>query len=522
MRLKTARPQARTNADWYRISNLADGAAEVVIYDEIGWFGVSAGAFLEELKAVTAGEISLRLNSPGGNVFDGVAIMNVLRSHPAKVTTYVDGLAASIASVIAMAGDRIVMQPHSQMMIHNPWAMCIGDAADMRDEAERLDRHSENIASVYAERAGGTVADWRERMASETWYSAEEAVAAGLADEVGQHREQQSEPDKAVANAWNLSVFRYAGREHAPAPLATAVGPHSTSVEEGAWDGPAQEKKLPSPVPVATAKAMYGWYDGDQVEDGAVPKSACKLPHHVVDADGKPGAASLNGVRNALARLPQTDGLTDAERSTIERHLRDHLPDEENHATPSVVAVAASQTPPAEPAAGPQETQEEDSMSTLSEGLRERLGITDAELDDDALLAALDDQLAVLTEPTTEPIETPAEPVAAKLPEGTVAIDEATLAELREQAAEGVAARAQQRVEARDRALDDAINAGKFPPARREHWARLYDLDPEGTRQTLASLADGVVPLQDVGEPGGEPTDSDDTEFDSLFSRKVG
>lgn len=521
MRLKTARPQARTNADWYRISNLADGAAEVVIYDEIGWFGVSAGAFLEELKAVTASEITLRLNSPGGDVFDGIAIMNVLRSHPAKVTTYVDGLAASIASVIAMAGDRIVMQPHSQLMIHNAWGMCIGDTADMTEMANQLARHSDNIAGVYAERAGGTVAEWRERMAAETWFTPEEAVAAGLADEVGKHDHPEQEP--AASNAWDLSVFRYAGRPAAPPPLATAVGPHETATKEGAWDGPAEEKKLPSPVPVTIAKAMYGWYDGDQVEDGSVPKSACKLPHHVVDADGKPGAASLNGVRNALARLPQTDGLTDTERSTIERHLRDHLPDEENHANPGVVAVAASQTPPAEPAAGPQETQEEDSMSTLSEGLRERLGITDAELDDDALLAALDDQLAAVTEPTEPTIETPAEPVAAKLPEGTVAIDEATLAELREQAAEGVAARAQQRVEARDRALDDAVNAGKFPPARREHWARLYDLDPEGTRQTLASLADGVIPLQDVGEPGGEPDNSaSDAEFDHLFSRKVG
>jgi ATP-dependent protease ClpP protease subunit len=522
VRLKTARPQARTNADWYRISNLADGAAEVVIYDEIGWFGVSAGAFLEELKGVTAGEITLRLNSPGGDVFDGIAIMNVLRSHPAKVTTYVDGLAASIASVIAMAGDRIVMQPHSQLMIHNAWGMCIGDTADMTEMANQLARHSDNIAAIYAERAGGTVAEWRERMAAETWFTPEEAVAAGLADEVGKH--DRPEQDPAVSNAWDLSVFRYAGRIAAPPPLATAVGPHDTGTAEGAWDGPAEEKKLPSPVPVATAKAMYGWYDGDQVEGGAVPKSACKLPHHVVDGDGKAGAASLNGVRNALARLPQTDGLTDAERSTIERHLRGHLPDEDENRAITPVNAQATQTPPAEPAAGPAPSdQEEDSMSTLSEGLRERLGITDAELDDDALLAALDDQLAAVTEPSTEPtIETPAEPVAARLPEGTVAIDEATLAELREQAAEGVAARAQQRVEARDRALDDAVKAGKFPPARREHWARLYDLDPEGTRQTLASLADGVVPLQDVGEPGGEPTDADESEFDSLFSRKVG
>jgi hypothetical protein len=180
-------------------------------------------------------------------------------------------------------------------------------------------------------------------------------------------------------------------------------------------------------------------------------------------------------------------------------------------------------TPPAEPAAGPTD-EEEDSMSTLSEGLRERLGIEDAELDEDALLAALDEALAERADNPDRTGEL-AEPAAAvaSLPPGTVAIDEATLAELREQAAQGVAARAQQVTEARDRALDDAVKAGKFPPARREHWATLWDADPDGTRQTLAALAEGTVPLADIGEPGGLDTgaSSEDAEFDRLFSSAV-
>lgn len=110
------------------------------------------------------------------------------------------------------------------------------------------------------------------------------------------------------------------------AAAATAVGPHESTAKEGTWDGGAQEKKLPSPMSLATARKVYGWYDGAQVDDGTIVKAACKLPHHFVDTDGNPGAASINGVTNALARLPQTEGLTDAERKTIEEHLRGHLP----------------------------------------------------------------------------------------------------------------------------------------------------------------------------------------------------
>ncbi|MBH1939135.1 Clp protease ClpP, partial [Streptomyces sp. AV19] len=127
-----------------------------------------------------------------------------------------------IASVIAMAGDRIVMQPHSQMMIHDGSGLCVGNAADMRDMADLLDRQSDNIAGIYAERAGGTVKQWRTRMLAETWYSAQEAVEAGLADEVakpGRPGREEGEPgDRPVANSWDLSVFRHAGREQAPAP----------------------------------------------------------------------------------------------------------------------------------------------------------------------------------------------------------------------------------------------------------------------------------------------------------------
>lgn len=153
----------------------------------------------------------------------------------------------------------------------------------------------------------------------------------------------------------------------------------------------------------------------------------------------------------------------------------------------------------------------------LEEGLRERLGLPE-NADEATILAALDDKLTAPTAPAEGETTEPAEPETPALPEGIVTIDEATLTQLREQASEGVAARAQQRTESRDRTLDDAIKAGKFPPARRDHWAKLYDADPDGTKTTLASLEAGLVPLADQGAPGGEETtESFDAEFDRMF-----
>ncbi|WP_327132005.1 Clp protease ClpP [Streptomyces sp. NBC_01343] len=222
-KLKTARPTAQLRQgrnDWYQIKNLGGGAAEVAIYDEIGWFGVTAADFINELKSVTASEITVRLNSPGGDVFDGIAILNALRSHNARITVSVDGLAASIASVIAMAGDTVIMQPQSQLMIHDAMSLCVGNAADMAEMADQLNRQSDNIASVYASRAGGSPEEWRDRMRNESWFTAEEAVEAGLADEVAQLPKERE--NAAPAASWDLSIYNFAGREQAPAPVLAA------------------------------------------------------------------------------------------------------------------------------------------------------------------------------------------------------------------------------------------------------------------------------------------------------------
>lgn len=197
---------------WYTIRNITEDEAEIYIYDEIGYFGISANDFISELRDLKASNIALHINSPGGDVFDGVAIYNAIVRHKAKVTVSVDGIAASSASFIAMAGDEVVMAPHAQMMIHEAAGLTIGPADDMRAMADILDKSSDNIASIYAERAGGTVEDWRQKMKAETWFSDAEAVEAGLADRV------DGEDEEAVAA--RIAARRVPASSEEPAPIA--------------------------------------------------------------------------------------------------------------------------------------------------------------------------------------------------------------------------------------------------------------------------------------------------------------
>lgn len=169
---------------WYTIRNISDSEAEIYIYDEIGYFGITANDFIGELREIKADKIALHINSPGGDVFDGIAIFNALVRHKAEITVWIDGIAASSASFIAMAGDEVIMAPHSTMMIHEASGLCMGPADEMTKMAEMLNQASDNIASFYAERAGGTIEEWRVRMKEETLFSDQEAVEAGLADRV--------------------------------------------------------------------------------------------------------------------------------------------------------------------------------------------------------------------------------------------------------------------------------------------------------------------------------------------------
>ena len=170
-------------ADWYKIEDKADGA-EILIYDVIGFPFVEAKQFIKDLNAIKAKQITVRLNSPGGDVFDGVAVYNALKNHPAKITTRIEGLAASIASVIALAGDEVHAYANTMYMIHDPWVMAVGNQEDLRSIADVLEKIGGQLADIYTGKTGLEADTIKEMMHTETWMTAQEGKGLGFVDKV--------------------------------------------------------------------------------------------------------------------------------------------------------------------------------------------------------------------------------------------------------------------------------------------------------------------------------------------------
>jgi ATP-dependent Clp protease, protease subunit len=154
------------------------------IYDEIGFWGITASQIRRQLDTVTTPRLKVRINSPGGDVFDGIAISNDIKNHPAQVEVEITGIAASAASIIAMAGDTICMASNSFMMIHNVWGVVIGNKHTLREMADLCDKFDAALAVTYAERTGLDEKTLSKMLDAETWLSAQEAVDQKFADKI--------------------------------------------------------------------------------------------------------------------------------------------------------------------------------------------------------------------------------------------------------------------------------------------------------------------------------------------------
>lgn len=325
-----------------RIRNEGTGPARVDVYDDIGeggWFcegGLTAKDFAAQVAGIK-GALEVHINSAGGDVFDGIAIGNAIRGHSGDVTTVVDGLAASIASVIAQAGQHRVVRPGSMVMIHDASGMCIGDAAEMTKMTGTLDKVSDNIAAIYAERAAsGTAESWRDTMRAETWYTAEEAVAAGLADEVaGDGAELPAGLDVAAFTAMPgriaaalRSMPAARGPETTPAPPAgltqddvraivrDELHVSNAAADESSWDGPAAMSWASSQDdPQAAFKAICA---GEKTTGEPGTQAHWALPHHKHSGD----PPNRKGVSSALGYLDSTQDLKS--KSAAQSHLEAH------------------------------------------------------------------------------------------------------------------------------------------------------------------------------------------------------
>lgn len=196
----------------YQIKSAAT-SAEILIYEDIGdnWLGgISAKQFVDDLKEIkNVKSINVRINSDGGSVFDGNTIYNALKRHDARITVDIDGLAASIASIIAMAGDEIRIAENGFMMIHDPWMVAGGTAQELRDAADTMDKVQEQLVNTYVKRTGGDAAEIADLMAAETWMNAEEALERGFVDVITEeskmaarvHHDRYKHPPRALVAA---------------------------------------------------------------------------------------------------------------------------------------------------------------------------------------------------------------------------------------------------------------------------------------------------------------------------------
>lgn len=231
---------------FWQIKNLTKTKAELLIYGQIGdvdWWGdgsiVTPKAFNDDMKSIgDVTQLDVRINSPGGGVFAGMAIHNILRRHPANKTVYVDGVAASIASVIALAGDEIVMPTGSMMMIHNPMSVLIGyyNANEMREMAEYLDKMRDSLVSMYVDRCrkGKSSEEIIDMLDAETWMSAEEAVELGFADRIEQGAKMVATMGQDELLDINGVCFDPSKFKNMPKIAATVITPKPAKNEEDA------------------------------------------------------------------------------------------------------------------------------------------------------------------------------------------------------------------------------------------------------------------------------------------------
>lgn len=211
---------------WYAFTPKAEEReVEVAIYDEIGLGGVTADDFISELKYHAGKHVHLRLNSVGGDVVQGNAIYNALRRHKGGLTVHIDGLAASMASVIASAAPRTLIADNGMMMLHNPWTVTMGDANDLRKEADLLDKIKKAMVAAYKRKSGKDSEDIVQMMDEETWLTAEQAVEAGLADAIEESLEAAASitPEAARARFDKLKAFM--ARKSANLPKAEEAAP---------------------------------------------------------------------------------------------------------------------------------------------------------------------------------------------------------------------------------------------------------------------------------------------------------
>ena len=311
---------------WYNFKQTDTDPAVLSIFDDIGAFGVSAKSFLNDLASAQGDSVRVEINSPGGDVFAGLAIYNGLRNSGKKVNVRVLGLAASAASLVAMAGDTIEMPENSFMMVHNPWGFAMGGASDMRDTADMLDKLGVSLASTYAKRTGKSAEEITALLDAETWMSAAEAVDAGFATAVISEVPVKAAFDLDRLPA-NVRAAYASAKASAPAPAPAPAPEDAPAENKPEASAPTLADTIESQAAAADLKAFAAVFAADasldtqdkiaaRIAEAREINALCKLAGFPEEAAGliKAKASIPDARAKLLAKLSDSDEIDTAPR----------------------------------------------------------------------------------------------------------------------------------------------------------------------------------------------------------------
>ena len=463
--------------------------SEILLYGPIGpdfWEpenAITAKSVMAQLSEIS-GDVTVRISSGGGDVYEGIDIMNALKGYDGEVTVIVESLAASAASFIAVGGaDRVLMRESSELMIHRAWTFTDGNADDVRKTLEDLERQDSKLARIYAGKAGGEVQDWLDAMSAETWYTAEEAVAAGLADGVITEKSEAPAPSASLAKR----RFKFANRAAAPPPPVTrsVSGDISTTPSDGQiGDKMSILNQLAQELgkkPEDVQNALSGFFNEEvtvtATVDLAYPEDATVVPTGVVEV--APVGEVPAGVTFELTSTP--DGWSG----------------EVAEDTGVLKVTAPSNVEP--------DTEVEFTV-TANGG--------DAPVE---LTVPVTVKAAANTEEESTQETVPETPAPA---DNTVTLDAETYAELKAAAQHGWKAMEQQKEDDLVAEVDGWIKEGRISAARRTKAIAAMKRDPEAARDIYGSNPAGTIPRAEIGY--GKDTEPDEAKTVRAKADKVG
>jgi ATP-dependent protease ClpP protease subunit len=292
---------------WYAFKNSSDksGEVELSIYDEIGAFGIGAKEFIAELREYKGQHVHVRINSPGGEIIDGSAIANALNRHEGGVTVHIDGLAASMASYIAMSGKPTYMSENALLMIHNPWTLAAGEADDLRKQADLLDTMKSTLVRGYQRKSGMPAEEISRLMDEETWLTALEATALGFVDAI-----EDGIPAAASAKDLRHRFDTFARRMDETNSVATETEVAAPAVEVAVEEAPVTVEAV---APEITEEpAIEEAAPEAKADDSAEKLAALEAEKAEAIARAEAAEAELSKVKDAFAALEKSAGVSAA------------------------------------------------------------------------------------------------------------------------------------------------------------------------------------------------------------------